>query len=176
MKYYLMRQDTKAQEVPHVINWFKEINVEAMETERYGELPKITVLETTTAPNTQYKELVLNPFLLLPKEAGVILKAFEPWMEFKTVVLWDSTKKKNHKYVFPLLQRYDCLSEESILNRDKTVLEKGVLRKGDIPDQVLFMPAGVKSKMVIVREDFVEALLQNGFLGYRLVELEIGEK
>lgn len=175
MKYYLMRQDTKAQEVPHVINWFKEINVEAMESERYEELPKITVLETKTAPNTHYKELILNPFLLLPKEAGTILKAFEPWMAFKTVVLWDSTKKKNHKYIFPLLQRYDCLSRESILNRDRTVLEKGVLKQGDIPDQVLFMPAGVRNKLVIGREDFIEALLQNEFLGYSLTELEMGE-
>ncbi len=176
MKYYLMLPNPKAQEVPRVINWFKEINVEAMEPERYDELPKVTVLETVTAPNTQYKELVLSPFLLLPKEAGGILKAFEPWMEFKTFVLWDSTKKKHHKYVFPLLQRYDCLSGESVLNRDKTVLEKGVLRRADIPDQVLFMPAGVKSKMVIAREDFIEALLQNGFLGYSLMKLEVGER
>lgn len=176
MNYYLMRQDIKSQEVPRVINWFKEINVEAFETERYEKIPKVSVLEMTTSPNTQHKELVFIPFLLLPKEAGNILKAFEPWMEFRTIMLWDSKNRKSHKYVFPLLQRYDCLSKECVLNRDKTVLERGILIKNKLPDQVLFMPAEVKSKMIIAREDFVEALLQNDFLGYSLMKLDIGDE
>lgn len=176
MKYYLMRQDKKAQEVPKVINWFQKVNTKAMEPEMYEELAPVTVLEAVMAVNTQYKELVLSPFLLLPNEAAVLLKAFEPWMKCKTFILWDSKKKVHHRYEFPLLKRYDCLSEESVFNRDRSELEKGVLKKDDLPDQVLFMPEGVNGKMVIVREDFVEALLQNHFFGYSLTQFKLGEK
>lgn len=173
MNYYMLQQDTKSQETPRLINWFQAIPVEDMVVERYDRLPQVMVIETTTSPNTQYKELVVSPLLLLPKEAGRLLKAFEPWMEFRDVILWDSEKKKNHKYVFPLLQRYDCLSEKSILNRDKSILEKGILKRENIPDKVLFMPDGVKSRTVFAREDFIEALLQNGFLGYKWIKLEV---
>ena len=172
MKYYMLQQDTKEAEVPRVVNWFQNINVEIMRPGRYEEIPKVTVLETRTATNTKYKELVCHPVFLLPKEAGKLLKAFEPGMEFRDVILWDRTKHKNHKYVFPLLWEYDCLSAESVWNYNHTVLEKAVLKESEIPDCVLFMPKGVIERTVFAREDFVEALLQNEFLGFKWKELE----
>lgn len=176
MNYYLLEPDKKAQETPKVVNWYQKIDTTCMTPELYHKLPEVTVLYADFAPNTQFKEVVIAPFFLLPKEAGKLLKAFEPWMEFKDVVLLDTKTRQNHKFVFPLLKKYNCLSKKSVLNKDKTVLEKVVLIKDKIPDAVLFSMEGVNSRQVIAREDFIEVLLQDNYFGYRLKQVEITER
>lgn len=176
MNYYLMSQDMQAHEVPRIIDWYGKMDMKSIEQHNFENLPQVTVLEAKMAPNISFHELVFQPILLLPKEAARLLQLFEPWIETRDIVLVSQKKDVNHRYVFPLLQESDCLSKKSYLNRDRTIIEKGILVKDKIPNSVMFMPQNVSSRNIIVREDFVECLLQENFFGFKLIQLEIDKE
>lgn len=173
MKYYLMEPDKKSIETPQIYNWNQQIAPRFLEPEGYHELPQRTLLTATFAPNTTFKEIILMPFILLPQEAAEVLRWFEPYLVYKDMPVMDVKRKKMHPYVFPLLKEYDCLSEESEYNRDKSVIMKAVMRKEGQPDCALFMPKGVNSRYIIAREDFCEALYKRYIFGFTTKKLEI---
>lgn len=173
MKYYLMEPDKKSVETPQIYNWNTQITSRLLASFEYHELPQRTLLTATFAPNTTFKEIILMPFLLLPQEAAEVLRWFEPYLEYKDMPVMDVKRKKMHPYVFPLLKSYDCLSEESEYNRDKSVIIKAVMRKNYQPDCALFVPNGVNSRYIIAREDFCEALYKRYIFGFTLKEIEI---
>lgn len=173
MKYYLMRQDKKSIETPQIYNWSKEVNEQLMKPECYKEIKDITLLKGKFASNTTFKEIILMPFILLPKEAADLLQLYEPYMEFKEMPVMDVNLHKVHQYIFPLLKEYDCLSEKSEFNRDKSLIVNPVMKKDCQPDCALFMPKGVNGRNIIVREDYCEALLKRYIFGYTLTNIEI---
>lgn len=173
MNYYLMEPDKKSIETPQIYNWNKQVESRFLEPDGYHELPERTLLTGTFAPNTTHREIILMPFLLLPREAAELLRWFEPYIVYKDMPVMDIKQKKMHPYVFPLLKAYDCLSEQSEYNRDKSLIIKAVMRKTCQPDCALFIPKGVNGRCVIIREDYCEALLKRYIFGYTLTKVEI---
>jgi len=173
MKYFLLEQSKKQLEVPKLMNWYKKVDERNLIPEKYALLPDVTVLFTEFAPNSFGNEIILEPFLLLPEKTSEILSAFEPNMKYKHMPLIDKKRERMETYVFPLLKSYDCLSEKSVLNQDKSVIVKGILKEESLPDAVLFLLAGVSGRKIVARQDFVECLLKRYIFGFECRELTV---
>lgn len=173
MYYYIMQQDNSSKEIPVIKDWYGKIDTLQMNPGGYQNLPDVSAFFADFAPNCHFKEIISVPFLLFPKEAGHIIKIFEPWLRYKDIVLISKTRKFNHKYIFPMLSKVDCIDDTTQFNLDKSVILKGVIKKNKIPDKSLFLLDKVNARTVVIREDLLECLLQEGYFGIKLQQLEV---
>lgn len=91
MYYYIMQQDNSSKEIPVIKDWYGKIDTLQMNPGGYQNLPDVSAFFADFAPNCHFKEIISVPFLLFPKEAGHIIKIFEPWLRYKDIVLISKT-------------------------------------------------------------------------------------
>lgn len=173
MKYYMLELDKSNQNLPQIVDWYSRIDEKNMIPERYQHIPLRTMMKMKANASTDFKSLIVKPFLLLNGEAKELLSKFEPNMQYKEIVLVNQPNHLMNQYFFPLLEMVDCLTSDSERNMDHSILINGKLHKSKLEDQAIFMLAGLKNRHIVIRMDLVEALLRRNIYGYQLKELEV---
>ena len=88
----------------------------------------------------------------------------------------DKYNKNVQKYFIPFLSEYDCIHTKSVTNRDKSKIDKLVLKKAKIPNnKASFLLAGVNTRCIVARVDLIEGMLRSGTYGLKLTKVELEE-
>lgn len=95
-------------------------------------------------------------------------------MNYKIVFLVDKKNGNFKNYSLPLLREFDCISDKSEFNQDKSVIHKLVLKKERLPFGVpVFVLKGLNTRCIIARMDFMESILRKEANGFILKSVEI---
>jgi hypothetical protein len=113
MKYFLIEMDKSITNAPNIINWYKKININSLRKGEYYKMPYRTLLDVENNPNINFVDIISSPLFLVTKEVKKILSKFEPNLGYKQIILLDKKDSKVNQYFMPLLEEYDCLSDES---------------------------------------------------------------
>lgn len=175
MDYFIITQDKRYTDAPNIINWFDKIDVKNICPARSYYLPKRLLLEIRNNPEVVFTDIVSFPFFLVSDICKQMIQKYEPRTPFKQIVLMDMKTHKMSLYHLPILKKIDCLSTDSVLNQDKSVIEKMVLQKDRIEGLSIFQIDGVKSNYTVIRLDLLESILRRGAKGIAIEQVEVRE-
>lgn len=95
---------------------------------------------------------------------------------FKGVKLWDKKSGINATYFLTILDKLDCMSEQTQCDSVGNRVTKLVLDWDKIGSKAVFEIKGFDRKCIVCRMDFVESFLRRGAEGIMLEEICINEK
>lgn len=173
MKYYILKADER-NPLPRVINWFEVINPDLVNSTHGHMLPRFTKLEIAHQEEMIFPDILTHPVFMVSKNAAQIIRYYDSSVEFKYATLMDFESKENHTYFLPLLDSINCLSDDSELSLDKSVIKKAIINKKRVNGKQLFLLAGIKSPYICARLDIIESLLRRNVVGMSL--LAVGYK
>ena len=172
MRYFLVKQDKEYTKMPRLINWFGKIKTECICPGAYEQLEEDYVFQIECKENTEYTDLIMEPFYMVSKMMKYVLEAYEPNLTFTDLYLLDKKAKKVYEYFIPHLMEYDCLTSKSKIEFQRTQLTYGELDLERLGEHAIFYLAGLSKKHLVVREDLAESLLRRGFYGVNLERLD----
>lgn len=176
VRYFIIEQDKSYTKAPRIVNSYKKgevkLNTKLIIDGIYKGIGTRTLVDCVGEKDSPYIDIISDPTFMVSKNVKKILSKFEPNMEFKELVVLDKKNIKVKQYYIPVLDRFDCLSSDSILNLDKSVVKKMKLDLSKVLDKCLFTVSGVNSQYVIARLDFVESILRREAIGINLIEIE----
>lgn len=100
---------------------------------------------------------------------------YQPDILFKGVKLWDKKSGINATYFLTILDKLDCMSEQTQFNSVGNRVTKLVLDRDKIGSKAVFEIKGFDRKYIVGRMDFVESILRRGAEGITLEEICINE-
>ena len=171
MKYFLIKMDQKFDTAPEIRDWFDKIKHEDICAERSHNIEKRQLLFIESNPNTVFPDILSFPFFLVSETVRNVIYSYDPNTIFKELILLDSKYAKTHIYYLPILRERDCLSDSSILTRDKSSVLHAVIDAEKVGDNAIFSLATLSDLNVAVRLDFVESILRRGVKGVFLEEI-----
>lgn len=172
MRYFLVKQDKEYTKMPRIVNWFGKIKTECIGPGGYEQLEDDYVFMIEYKENTEYTDLVMEPFYMISNMMKYVLKVYEPNLAFTDLYLLDKKTKKAYEYYIPHLKEYDCLTAKSKIEFQGTQLSHGELDLEKLGDHSIFYLARMKKKHLVIREDLAESLLRRGFYGVNLERLD----
>lgn len=176
MRYYRMEQDDRIHHLPQLQNWFQVINEKYLHNGYYHLIPDKTMVYIRHDENVVFPDIMIHPFQCCTETIKNKIIQFEPNMGYKTIFLVDKYNKNFQKYFIPFLSEYDCIHTKSVTNRDKSKIDKLVLKKAKIPNnKAIFLLAGVNTRCIVARVDFIEGMLRSGTYGLKLTKVELEE-
>ena len=174
MKYYIIMSDKEQPNQPMLINWYNKIDVRNLHPGNYGKIPDKTMIYVKHDKDLIFPKVVVHPFFLLDQDIRNIMDKYEPNMNYKIVFLVDKKNGNFKNYSLPLLGEFDCISDKSEFNQDKSVIHKLVLKKERLPFGVpVFVLKGLNTRCIIARMDFMESILRKEANGFILKSVEI---
>lgn len=177
MKYFILQQDKDYTDAPFIVNWFGKINADNIRMGKYEMLKEVYSLTVRDNKELDTIDLITEPFMAVSAMVKYCIEAYEPNIGYSRLYLLDKSTERVEEYFIPYLIEEDCLSEQSILNQNKTIIEKPVLDEGKIgKDRYLFMIGGINSRYIVAREEFVESILRRGARGIRFIPVTLVEK
>lgn len=174
MKYYIIKQDKDYTDAPVITNWFGKIDADSIRPGKYQNLKEIYSLQVRDNKELYPTDFIMEPFPAVSAMVEHCIKTYEPNTGCSRLYLTEKTTGQVEEYFIPYLMENDCLAEESIVNRNRTVIEKPVidLNKTD-KDKYIFLIGNINSRYVAAREEFIESILRRGARGISLIPMEI---
>lgn len=173
MDYFLLKQDERYKNTPHLSNVFKKINIKDLNLFDCNKISNILVFSVQNERNTTFLDVLDNQIYLISKEMKKILDKFNADILFKDVALLDHYNKRQGNYSLPIFKEINALSDRSEFNMNKTIVKKIVLDSQKIKGEKIFKLAESSKTLVVVRLDVAEFLLRRNFKGIKLERLEI---
>lgn len=121
----------------------------------------------------RYPDVLDRDLFLISEQMKSVFSMYQSGIVFKNVSLVNLKNGHMLSYNMPLLQEVDCLSSESELNLDRSVIKKMVLMESKIGDHRIFRLKHGDSQIVIVRLDVAESILRRNFYGVSLRRIEL---
>lgn len=173
LRYYLLTLSGGYARPPVVENWYGKLSRRDITPERAYLLANRTVLPIRPNPKTVFTDLLLSPFFLVSAQFKSVMELYEPRMIMKEVILMDSKNGLVALYFLPVMEKTACLSPESVLSPDKSVLKKAVIDHTKTNGRAILLLDGVGTTNLLVRLDFAESLLRRGLDGVMLTPVEL---
>ena len=169
MKYFLIDADDRIEQ-PCFLDWY-----EKMRPQRHAawDIPRLNSFKVSLSCETDFMDIISYPYFMLSLEFANLVRMYDETILFKYAVLFDKENRRRMNYGMPLLETVDCLSEESELNRDNSVLRRAVFRKEAVHDYTLFQVGRVKSRYVAASLELVESAFRREVMGLRISEATI---
>lgn len=174
MKYFLIGMDEE-NKTPYNINKNRAIDIRMLSKENLNKLPLWNVLETDMPQEGFFPDIICRPFLLLSGKCVKTAVMYQPDILFKGVKLWDKKSGINATYFLTILDKLDCMSEQTQFNSVGNRVTKLVLDRDKIGSKAVFEIKGFDRKCIVGRMDFVESILRRGAEGITLEEICINE-
>jgi len=169
MKFFLLDADDRIEQ-PHFLNWYKEMNPKQQAA---WNIPRLNQFEVTLSSETDFMDIVSYPYFMLSKEFASLVQMYDESIHFKYAVLYDRKNRRHKTYSIPHLEVVECLSKESKLNRDDSVLQQAVLRREIVRNYTLFQIGGVKNRYIAASLELVESAFRREVRGLRIHEAEL---
>lgn len=170
MKYFLIGMDEE-NKTPYNINKNRAIDIRMLSKENLNKLPLWNVLETDMPQEGFFPDIICRPFLLLSGKCVKTVVMYQPDILFKGVKLWDKKSGINATYFLTILDKLDCMSEQTQYNSVGNRVTKLVLDRDKISSKAVFEIKGFDRKCIVGRMDFVESILRRGAEGITLEEI-----
>lgn len=161
MKYFLIGMDEE-NKTPYNINKNRAIDIRMLSKENLNKLPLWNVLETDMPQEGFFPDIICRPFLLLSGKCVKTTVMYQPDILFKGVKLWDKKSGINATYFLTILDKLDCMSEQTQFNSVGNRVTKLVLDRDKIGSKAVFEIKGFDRKYIVGRMDFVESILRRG--------------
>lgn len=172
MRYFFIEAEKQIVNAPMIINWTNKVDARNLKWGSYHKIEPRTLLEIKSNRETVFPDILSMPFFLISKNIKDVLSIYEPNMGFKEFLLADFKYELVNQYFLPQLEEFDCLSQESQLNLDRSVITKAILDESNIGDKCLFSIANVKNRYVVARLDFLESMIRRNAI-FKFTELSV---
>lgn len=173
MKYFLLQADTRLNTLPEIFEWFQRVDRRNIRMGKSYKIEDRQLFFIKSSPNTFFPDVLSFPFFMVSERMMQVIMLYEPKTIFKEIVLLDSKHAKSHIYYIPVLEYLDCLSDKSILTRDKSTILNAVINLDKVGDKSIFYIAGVGNLYTVARLDIVESFLRRGVKTIGLCETAI---
>lgn len=174
MKYYIIKQDKDYTDAPVITNWFGKIDADSIRPGKYKNLKEMYSLQVRENKELYPVDLITEPFPAVSAMVEHCIRTYEPNIGYSRLYLSEKTTGHVEEYFIPYLAEVDCLAQTSIVNRNRTVIEKPVidLNKTD-RDKYIFLIGDMNSRHIVAREEFIESILRRGARGISLIPVEL---
>ncbi len=102
-KRYLALTAQKGNPIPQIINWYGKLDVEKLNRQDYGKIPKRLQLEMTVGVDIFYPDIITEPVLMVSQEVMEIMKLYDERVPFIFLALFDTQKEESKAYYCPVL-------------------------------------------------------------------------
>jgi len=167
MKFFLLDADDR-NEQPHFLDWYEQINPMQYASWTF---PRLNSLAVSLSEDADFMDIISYPYFMLSKEFANLVRMYDDTIQFKYAVAHDLKNKRHFIYSIPLIEVIDCLSPESELNRDSSVLRHVVLRRATVREHTLFKIGGVKNCYIVGSLEFLESAFRREVTGLRIREI-----
>lgn len=173
MKYFIVEQKKGLPNIPDLLNWYKKINVEVMNTEGYLKIPRHVTLYARRDPNIEFYDILGFPFFMVNEKVYKVMKCFEPNLLVREIDIFELEHNKVGRYFAPILKRFSDITKDveeklRVKNYKDITLE---LAKG--MDNYIFLIESYGKKKIVMRLELVEALLRRKIRGIELHEIKV---
>ena len=155
---------------PRFIDWFNEMNPQQLVARDISQISRFTV---SLHAGAIFTDIISYPYFMISDGFASLVSMYDESIQFRHVVLNDKENRRFMAYNIPLLEEIDCLSQESELNRDGSVLLKTVLLREVVKGRSLFQIGGVKNRYVVSSLELVESALRREALGLKITEVPL---
>ncbi|MDR0469905.1 MAG: hypothetical protein LBH09_08030 [Peptococcaceae bacterium] len=166
MKFFLLDADDRMEQ-PYFLNWYKEMDPKHQSA---WEIPRLSSFAVTLSCDSIFMDIVSYPYFMLSEAFYNLVRIYDEIIKFNYATLFDTKNRRHKTYGMPYLEKVDCLSAESELNRDGSVLRRAVLREETVRGRTLFQIGGVKNRYVAASLELVESAFRREVTGLRLRE------
>ena len=173
MKYFLISSEMNNISLPQITDWHQKIDSRDITPERAGNIPPWTRLDVDTGISTVFSDILSVPGFLVSSMVYGVLRLYDPYIQYRRMVLFDKSKKVMELYHLPILPVCDCLLPESELSRDNSKILHGVIALEKTQHRPVVKLGGVTATHIAFRFDVVESVLRRGAKGIKLMELEV---
>ncbi|MBD5135750.1 MAG: hypothetical protein K2I03_09345 [Lachnospiraceae bacterium] len=174
MKYYILKQDKDYTDAPVISNWFGRIDTDNIRPGKYKNLKEMYSLTIRDNKELYPVDFIMEPFPAVSAMVEHCIRVYEPNIGCSRLYLLEKTTGRAEEYFIPYLTEEDCLAESSIVNRNRTVIEKPVIDINKVSrDRYIFLIGNMNSRYVVVREEFMESILRRGARGISLIPVEL---
>lgn len=171
MKYFMLSEEEK-NVLPEIQKWFGRLS-HRDNSEKFSDIPVWNMLETKIKERTLYVDILSYPCILLTEKIIQVLELYYETLPSKHVILLDRKNQMFFMYYLVKLPRYEVLQEESILDKTKSKLIKGILSAKKIGSLPFFLVGEITKPTFVIREDVTESLIRRNVKGIQLQELDI---
>jgi hypothetical protein len=142
-------------------------------SDNYHKLDPLTTRQIKIDRYSFFPDVLDMQLYLVSDVMFELLSRFMPHLDYRIFCLMDKKREIYHYYYAYVFIPLDCFSGKSEANRDRSVIDKLVLRKDVIQGQDIFKVDDVKCHVLVVSLPVAEAILRRSFKGIRLVRTEL---
>lgn len=172
MRYFRIYADKRNLQ-PHFLGWYK---VMLPRIWRYGEIYEKLDERShfkVELEEEEFMDIISSPCFMVSKGFANLIRMYSPRTSFKHAALFDEKNKRTAAYQIPNLPEIDCLDEGSVLSRDGSEIEKGILIGDKIKEEPVFFLKGTEGNHVVASLAFVESAYRREVRGMGIEEIMI---
>lgn len=170
MRYFKIYADEQTPQ-PCFTNWYSQMKPGRTDNEIFNDLSQQNHFKVELNREIPFMDIISHPYFMVSKEFANMIRLYCPLIRFKYAVLFDAVNRRTASYQIPDLPEVDCLSEFSVLSRDKSEIKTGSLIGKKIFEEPIFRLSGVKGRYIIASLEFVESLYRREVSGMKIVEM-----
>lgn len=121
----------------------------------------------------EFMDIISSPCFMVSKGFANLIRMYSPGIKFKQEALFDEKNGRTASYQIPDLPEIDCLDEDSVLSRDRSVIEMGILRGDKIKGEPIFFLRGTEGNHVMASLAFVESAYRREVRGMGIEEFMV---
>ena len=175
MKYFLVKEDEIYHNRPNATHVpTNKIKTEYLRDKKYHLFPDVTILPIQDSNEINPIDIVCFPFFMVSDTFFTVLKVYNPFLNYKTMIL--EGVNKHHTYKMPLIPRIKCLSPNSKLSVDKSRIEYIELDYEKVKHHSVFYIGDVTDNYVVMNLDILESALKRGIKGLSIQQTDVTEE
>jgi hypothetical protein len=172
VKYFFFIADDENL-LPYITDLHQQMDVRHLNKQDAHKIERFTTLSVEPNDETLYADVLIRPLFMVSKSVAEVISYYDTSIDYKIAALFDLENKIGTTYYIPILDKVDCLTEDTEFNRDRSVIRNAVIDPKKTMGKAVFKLAGVKNSYYVARLDFVESLLRRKAIGLRLEEIQL---
>lgn len=172
MKYFLLKTDPQFDTAPIINGWFQKIDRRNIRVGKSHNIEKRQLFFIESNPITVFPDVLSFPAFMVTEQLRDVIRLYEPKMLFKEIVLLDQKYAKACTYHLPILDYIDCLTDGSILTKDRSTIISAEIDPNKMNEHSIAYIASVSNLYTIARLDIVESFLRRVVQGISLTDIK----
>jgi hypothetical protein len=173
MQFFRLKQDTAYIDAPVISDVIKKIDRRYTIPAAANKIEKITLFQLSGKETPNFLDLLSRQIFLVSQDLRDTIKLYQPNLLFKMVILVHRIQKQQKSYYLPIFEPVNCLSENSIMTPNKSIVKSIVLRKSIIENETIFRVSHNYETIIVVRLDVAESILRRDFCGIKLERVQL---
>ena len=158
---------------PRILNWYDKVAPGPMTPEKFHKLSRFTNIRVETLSGTKFPDMVSYPRFMVTNKFTELLRAYEPSVVVKYIIMIDKQNKRSQMYAMPEIPTITCLSDQSELSINRSTVKNIVIKEEKVKGRKLFQIGDVTSQYVVAELHLVESLLRREMTGLSIQEIPL---